>query len=189
MLFTSYHSVFLFFQVKRSHNFYADELPAFQFKVMVWAISLHYFQLQYTHSACVNAYQQNTKGTKASNLYNGLEWDGCLLLTDEHNKRLKNFITQKHTVCQHHMPLSSKHTEEKQNPFHYAVSCQHTITRKIHSCCTFAVSVGHSFLWYWVWVFFQMNIRKHKHSKVETSNLSKPICGTIVNCINWVCLD
>ena len=119
LLFTSYHSLFLFFQVKRSHNFFADELSAFQFKVMVWAISLHYFQLQYVHSACVNAYQQNTKGTKASNLYNRLEWDGRFLLMDEHAKRLKIFITQKHTVCQHHMPLSSKYTEEKQNPFHY----------------------------------------------------------------------
>lgn len=119
LLSTFCYLVFLIFQVKRPHDFYADELSAFQFKVTVWAISLHFFQLQYVHSACVNVHQQNTKGTKASNLYNGLEWDGRFHLMDEHTKRLKIFTTQKHMVCQHPTPLSSKYTEGKQNPFRY----------------------------------------------------------------------
>lgn len=56
LLFKFWYSLFLIFQVKDSHDFYADELSAFQFKVTAWAISLHYFQLKYVHRVHVNAY-------------------------------------------------------------------------------------------------------------------------------------
>ena len=58
---------------------------------MMWAISLHYFQLQYVHSVHVNAYQQNMKRTKPANLYNGFEWDSSFHIMEEHTMWLKKF--------------------------------------------------------------------------------------------------
>lgn len=115
--------MFLTFQVKESHDFYeADELSAFQFKVMMWAISLHYFQLQYVLSVHVNAYQQNMKRTKPSNLYNGFEWDGSFHIMDEHTKWLK--ITLEHRDTQYvNITCTLKQIYWREaNPFHYTKS-------------------------------------------------------------------
>lgn len=113
LLFKFLYSLFLIFQVKESYDFYANELSAFQFKVMVWAISLHYSQLQYVHSVHANAYQQNIEKTKASNLYNGLEWDGSCHLMDQQTKWFKTLIEHRNIqyvniTCHRHVLKRSK---------------------------------------------------------------------------------
>lgn len=152
---------------------------------MVWAISFHYFQLQYVHSAQVNASQQNTKGTKASNLYNGLEWDDSFHLMDEHTKQLK-ITTQKHTVCQHHMPLSNILKRSK-ILFITEMSCQSAVTRKTHSCCIFAISIGHINVTESGYI--SIGMKTEGPVKNETSNFLKPMCGNSISNINRVCSD